>query len=57
MASNITDLGKQKSFPVCGELFERLDQVITEYDGEIGLAEAVGVLEMLKAKLLTQQPT
>lgn len=54
MTSNIADPGKEKSFPVCGELFERLDQIITEYDGEIGLAEAIGVLEMLKAKLLKQ---
>ena len=40
---------------MAGELFERLDRLILEYDGEIGLAEAIGVLEMLKAKLLSNQ--
>ncbi len=55
MTSNVTSLGKEKSFPVAGELFERIDNVILEYEGEIGLAEAIGVLEMLKAKLLSNQ--
>lgn len=55
MTSNVTSLGKEKNFPVAGELFERIDNVILEYEGEIGLAEAIGVLEMLKAKLLSNQ--
>lgn len=55
MSLNVTNLGKEKSFPVVGELFDRIDNVILEYEGEIGLAEAIGVLEMLKAKLLSNQ--
>ncbi|MDU1652650.1 MAG: hypothetical protein E6850_09140 [Leclercia adecarboxylata] len=55
MTSNVTSLGKEKSFPAAGELFERIDNIILEYEGEIGLAEAIGVLEMLKAKLLSNQ--
>lgn len=55
MTSNVTSLGKEKIFPVAGELFERIDNIILEYEGEIGLAEAIGVLEMVKAKLLSNQ--
>ncbi|HEY2455215.1 MAG TPA: hypothetical protein VGI71_21860 [Scandinavium sp.] len=55
MHENIVPIGRDKSFPVCGELFERLENIIHEDDGEIGLAEAIGILEMLKIKLLNSQ--
>ncbi|MBT0725435.1 hypothetical protein HH682_13605 [Rosenbergiella sp. S61] len=37
------------------ELYERLNDVISDYAGEISLAETVGVLEMVKLNLLNKE--
>lgn len=55
MSENIKELGKQKKFPVCAELYSRIEALIHEYDGEIGVAEAIGVLEMVKHGILSGQ--
>lgn len=34
------------------ELYERLESVIHDYDGEISLCEAIGTLELLKQSLI-----
>jgi len=53
MSENIKELGKQKKFPICAELYSRIEALIHEYDGEIGMAEVIGVLEMMKHGLLS----
>lgn len=37
-----------------GELAKRIYDLIMEYEGEIGIAEAVGALECVKFNLLTE---
>ncbi|EMQ6791149.1 hypothetical protein AAES41_002178 [Escherichia coli] len=46
--SRVINLGKEKKFPITQELYERLESVIHDYDGEISLCEAIGTLELLK---------
>ncbi|OTB74053.1 hypothetical protein AW072_01390 [Escherichia coli] len=43
---------KEKKFPITQELYERLESVIHDYDGEISLCEAIGTLELLKQSLI-----
>lgn len=50
--TNVVDLGKEKKFPLTQELYERLESVIHDYDGEISLCEALGTLELVKEKLI-----
>ncbi|ELK1699301.1 hypothetical protein SD492_003235 [Salmonella enterica] len=50
--TSVINLGKEKKFPITQELFDRLKEVVHEYDGEIGLCEALGTLELLKAELI-----
>ncbi|KAA0260068.1 hypothetical protein [Hafnia alvei] len=50
--TNVVDLGKEKKFPLTQELYERLESVIHDYDGEISLCEALGALELVKEKLI-----
>lgn len=50
--ANVVDLGKEKKFPITQELYERLESVIHDYDGEISLCEALGTLELVKEKLI-----
>lgn len=50
--TNVVDLGKEKKFPITQELYERLESVIHDYDGEISLCEALGTLELVKEKLI-----
>ncbi|MEG0421416.1 MAG: hypothetical protein RR589_11030 [Hafnia sp.] len=50
--TNVVDLGKEKKFPITQELYERLESVIHDYDGEISLCEALGTLELVKGKLI-----
>ncbi|EAZ4735624.1 hypothetical protein OP554_004145 [Salmonella enterica] len=49
---SVINLGKEKKFPITQELYERLESVIHDYDGEISLCEAVGTLELLKQLLI-----
>jgi hypothetical protein len=46
--SNVIDLGKEKKFPVSGELVGELNKVIDSFAGRISLVEAVGALELVK---------
>lgn len=39
--SKILELGKQKSFPKNGELYQRIRDLVHEYDGEVSTAEAI----------------
>ncbi|EJC0772349.1 hypothetical protein MX107_000247 [Escherichia coli] len=50
--SRVINLGKEKKFPMTQELYERLESVIHDYDGEISLCEAIGTLELLKQSLI-----
>ncbi|HIA3159281.1 TPA: hypothetical protein ACWP39_000602 [Escherichia coli] len=50
--TSVVDLGKEKKFPITQELYERLEIVIHDYDGEISLREAIGTLELLKQSLI-----
>ncbi|MDX6914772.1 hypothetical protein R9X49_06580 [Pectobacterium carotovorum] len=52
---NVTRLGIEKRFPVNLELLNRLESVIYDYDGEISLCEALGVIELLKHGLIEAQ--
>ncbi|CAI1047679.1 hypothetical protein [Serratia entomophila] len=45
----------EKRFPKAGELASRIREMIIEYNGEIGLAEALGVLELVKIELINGQ--
>lgn len=48
----VIDIGREKKFPVNGEIIERLSAVIHEYDEEISLCEVIGILELLKLSLI-----
>lgn len=50
--NNVKELGKEKRFPKNGELCDRIYKLLSEYDGELSTAEAVGVLEVVKLGLL-----
>lgn len=52
MKGNVTAINTEKKFPLSAELFERIESLIHEYEGELGVAEAIGVLEMVKQNLL-----
>ncbi|EEB9759386.1 hypothetical protein GOF92_11725 [Salmonella enterica] len=50
--SRVINLGKEKKFPITQELYERLESVIHDYDGEISLCGAICTLELLKQSLI-----
>ncbi|EPQ3347116.1 hypothetical protein P7U51_004451 [Citrobacter freundii] len=52
--ASIVDLGKEKKFPITQELFNKLSDVVHEYDGDISLCEALGTLEILKSVLISE---
>ncbi|EJD0955382.1 hypothetical protein M8366_002285 [Salmonella enterica] len=52
--ASVVDLGKEKKFPITQELFDRLIDVVHEYDGDISLCEALGTLEILKSVLISE---
>jgi hypothetical protein len=51
--TDIIDFGKKKlvSFPVEQELYERLIDLIYEYDGDVSLTSTVGVLDLVKDRI------
>ncbi|CFR01125.1 hypothetical protein [Yersinia pseudotuberculosis] len=51
----ISMLPVERKFPLPTELTGRINDLIHEYDGEIGLSEVLGVLEIVKFGLLNQQ--
>ncbi|RNW28978.1 hypothetical protein [Citrobacter werkmanii] len=52
--TSVVDLGKEKKYPITQELFDRLSDVVHEYDGDISLCEALGTLELLKSVLISE---
>lgn len=45
---NVIDMGKEKRFPVNGELVKELNKVIDSFSGRVSLVEAVGAIELVK---------
>jgi len=52
---NVISLDKVITRPEAGELLDRLHDVIKEYDGDMGLAECLGVIELLKITMINTQ--
>lgn len=50
--SDVIDLGKEKKFPVNGELVGEINKVIDRFAGRVSLVEAVGALELVKIGVL-----
>lgn len=51
----VTQLPEPKSYaPKAGELLERINDLIAEYDGEMSTMEAVGVLAAIQIKILVE---
>jgi len=50
--SKVIDMGKEKKFPLNGQLTRDINKVINNYAGKISLAEAVGALELVKIGLI-----
>lgn len=48
-------MGKPKVFVKEGELTERISNLIDEYAGELSLVAVLGILEVIKANLLTDE--
>jgi len=55
MNDNIKDFGKDKiiAYPVQNEIYNRIRSVISEYEGEVGLAETLGVLRVVEHDLIS----
>ncbi|MGP2516429.1 hypothetical protein [Yersinia sp. 2545 StPb PI] len=51
----ISMLPVERKFPLPAELTGRINDLIHEYDGELGLSEVIGVLEIVKFVLLNQK--
>ncbi|MGH1594066.1 hypothetical protein ACRBEJ_08585 [Yersinia proxima] len=51
----ISMLPVERKFPLPAELTVRINDLIQEYAGEIGVSEVLGVLEIVKFGLLNQQ--
>ncbi|WP_176325871.1 hypothetical protein [Serratia marcescens] len=52
MSDNVKEFTGSKVFQQNQDLFEQLSEVIDDFKGKISMAEAIGVLEMLKLKLI-----
>ena len=54
---NVHDLGMEKKFPINGELYDDIVNVIShkKYDGQISLVELIGVLELVKFNIFKEQ--
>ena len=53
--NNVTSMNKDKVFSKEGELMERLNVLIAEYDGEVSFVSVLGVLELKKIDLFVSQ--
>ena len=53
--NNVTSMNKEKKFSKEGELMERLNILIAEYDGELSFVAVLGVLELKKIELFVSQ--
>jgi len=45
---NVIEMGKEKKFPVSGELVGQLNKVIDSFIGRASVTEAIGALELVK---------
>jgi hypothetical protein len=52
---NVIRLDLSAKRPKAGELLDRLHDVIKEYDGDMGFAESLGVVELLKITMVNTQ--
>ena len=48
------DKPKHSDYPKEGELLDRIIDLVHEYDGEMSLAAATGILDMARALLIDQ---
>ena len=55
MSDNVFMIGKEVKFPAEAELHNRIHDIICEYNGEISLVAAIGILELEKIKLMNSQ--
>lgn len=53
--TNVTSMNKDKVFSKEGELMERLNVLIAEYDGELSFVSTLGILELKKIELFVSQ--
>ena len=44
--SNVTHLNMKETFPVEAELYNKLCDVIEEYNGKLSLVSVIGILEL-----------
>jgi len=51
----IHDLQMTEKRPKIAELQERVDNLILEYDGDVGFLEVIGMLEFLKSVITSRQ--
>lgn len=49
----VLHLSTERKFPLCAELVQRMNELIHEYNGELGVAECIGCLEIVKHGILT----
>ena len=55
MTSNIESLNLTEKRPKMGELLGRIDDLILEYDNEVGFLEVIGMLDYLKTVIISRQ--
>ena len=51
----VTNLNLQKTYPKIAELQERVNNLILEYDGDVGFLEVIGMLDFLKSTITAKQ--
>jgi len=49
---NVIDLGKDKTYPITGELAAELNKVVERFNGRLSVVECVGTLEMVKMMVM-----
>jgi len=50
--NNVSSLNKEKAFSKEGELSQRMNDLIAEYDGEISLVSVLGILDLKKMEMV-----
>ena len=53
--NNVKSLDLPKTYPKIGELQDRVNDLILEYEGELGFLEVLGVLEFMKSVVIARQ--
>ncbi len=52
---NVIDMGKEKTYPITGELVDELREVLYSYAGRVSSVEALGALELVKIIIAAEQ--